>query len=128
MVAEVGAGLELDVGAAADEFGEGDAQVHPGQVVRAGHFADLVAFDPASVGATAAERVHDQPGGADRLIARSTGVEHMWVNGVLTRQAGEDVPGAAAGRVLRSGSAGHGGTTPLAPPANPAAPDSTRPT
>lgn len=81
-------------------------------LVRAGHFADLVAFDPASVGATAAERVHDQPGGADRLIARSTGVEHMWVNGVLTRQAGEDVPGAAAGRVLRSGSAGHGGTKP----------------
>jgi N-acyl-D-aspartate/D-glutamate deacylase len=70
-------------------------------LVREGHFADLVAFDPATVGATAAERVHDQPGGADRLIARSTGVEHMWVNGVLTRQAGEDVPGAAAGRVLR---------------------------
>jgi N-acyl-D-aspartate/D-glutamate deacylase len=70
-------------------------------LVREGHFADLVAFDPATVGATAAERVRDQPGGADRLIARSTGVEHMWVNGVLTRHAGEDVPGAAAGRVLR---------------------------
>ena len=26
---------------------------------------------------TPIERVHDQPGGADRLIARSTGVEHM---------------------------------------------------
>ena len=25
---------------------------------------------------------HDQPGGADRLVVRSTGVEHMWVNGV----------------------------------------------
>ncbi len=32
----------------------------------------------------------------------STGVEHMWVNGVATRHAGDDVPGAAAGRVLRS--------------------------
>lgn len=46
--------------------------------------------------------VGSSPGGADRLIARSTGVEHMWVNGVLTRQAGEGIPGVAAGRVLRS--------------------------
>jgi hypothetical protein len=52
--------------------------------------------------------VHDQPGGADRLIARSTGVEHMWVNGVIAREMGEDVPGAAAGRVLRSGPAAAG--------------------
>jgi hypothetical protein len=36
-----------------------------------------VAFDPAIVGTTPIERVHDQPGGADRLIVRSTGVEHM---------------------------------------------------
>jgi hypothetical protein len=46
--------------------------------------------------------VHDQPGGADRLIVRGTGVEHMWVNGVATRVAGADVAGAAAGRMLRS--------------------------
>jgi hypothetical protein len=45
--------------------------------------------------------VHDQPGGADRLIVRSTGVQHMWVNGVATRSAGEDIPEVAAGRVLR---------------------------
>jgi N-acyl-D-aspartate/D-glutamate deacylase len=71
-------------------------------LVREGYFADLVAFDPDSVGTTPIERVHDQPGGADRLVVRSTGVEHMWVNGVATRIAGEDVAGAAAGRVLRS--------------------------
>jgi hypothetical protein len=29
----------------------------------------------------------------------------MWVNGVIAREMGEDVPGAAAGRVLRSGPA-----------------------
>jgi len=29
-------------------------------------------------------------------------VEHMWVNGVATRTAGEDIPGVAAGRILRS--------------------------
>ena len=51
---------------------------------------------------TPVERVHDQPGGADRLVVRSTGVEHMWVNGVATRVAGEEVAGVGPGRVLRS--------------------------
>ncbi len=71
-------------------------------LVQAGFHADLVAFDPATVGCTPVERVHDQPGGADRLVVRSTGVEHTWVNGVATRAAGEDVPGVAPGRLLRS--------------------------
>ena len=57
-------------------------------------FADLVAFDPATVGCTPVERVHDQPGGADRLVVGSTGIEHVWVNGVPTRRAGEDFPAA----------------------------------
>lgn len=57
---------------------------------------------PATIGATGLERVYDQPGGADRLIARSTGVAHTWVNGVATRRDGCDIPGVAAGRVLRS--------------------------
>jgi N-acyl-D-aspartate/D-glutamate deacylase len=70
--------------------------------VREGNFADLVAFDPDTIGTTPIERVHDQPGGADRLIVRSKGVEHMWVNGVATRTAGEDVPSASAGRLLRA--------------------------
>jgi N-acyl-D-aspartate/D-glutamate deacylase len=70
--------------------------------VREGYFADLVAFDPSTVGAGVVERVYDQPGGADRLIARSRGVEHMWVNGVASRFNGVDVPGAAAGRLLRA--------------------------
>jgi N-acyl-D-aspartate/D-glutamate deacylase len=71
-------------------------------LVQEGFHADLVAFDPATVGCTPVERVHDQPGGADRLLVRSTGVEHTWVNGVAIRVAGEDVPGAAPGRLLRS--------------------------
>jgi N-acyl-D-aspartate/D-glutamate deacylase len=70
-------------------------------LVREGYFADLVAFDPATIGASALERVCDQPGGADRLVARSTGVRHMWVNGVASRRDGQDIPGAAAGRLLR---------------------------
>jgi N-acyl-D-amino-acid deacylase len=70
-------------------------------IVREGYYADLVAFDPTAIGASALERVYDQPGGADRLIARSTGVEHMWVNGVASRAGGADVPGVSAGQLLR---------------------------
>jgi len=83
---------------------------HPHQVfrlsgrglVQEGFYADLVAFDPDTVGTKTAERVYDQPGGADRLVARSTGVEHIWVNGVPTRVAGEDIPDMGSGRLLRS--------------------------
>jgi N-acyl-D-amino-acid deacylase len=71
-------------------------------LVREGFYADLVAFDPDAIGTTAIERVYDQPGGSDRLVVRSTGIEHMWVNGVPTRVAGQDVPGVASGRLLRS--------------------------
>lgn len=71
-------------------------------LVREGFHADLVAFDADAVGTTPVERVHDQPGGADRLVVRSTGVEHMWVNGVATRSGGEDVEGARPGRLIRA--------------------------
>jgi N-acyl-D-amino-acid deacylase len=70
-------------------------------IVRAGAFADLVAFDPATVGITPPERVWDQPGGADRLIVDSTGIERMWVNGVATRVGGEELAGVTPGRLLR---------------------------
>jgi len=70
-------------------------------LVREGYHADLVAFDPATVGACPLERVHDQPGGADRLIARSSGVTHIWVNGTAIRRDGADVAGVAAGRLVR---------------------------
>ena len=83
---------------------------HPHQVfrlpdrglVQEGFHADLVAFDAATVGCTPVERLHDLPGGADRLVVRSTGVEHVWVNGTATRTAGRDLPGAAPGQLLRS--------------------------
>jgi N-acyl-D-aspartate/D-glutamate deacylase len=71
-------------------------------LVQEGFHADLVAFDPDVVGCTAIERVDDQPGGADRLVVRSTGVQHVWVNGEPTRVDGEDVAGAFPGRLLRS--------------------------
>ncbi|MQY26183.1 N-acyl-D-amino-acid deacylase family protein [Nocardia aurantia] len=71
-------------------------------LIAEGYYADLVAFDPDTVGTTPIERVHDQPGAADRLIVRSTGVEHMWVNGVPTRESGADLADAAGGRLVRS--------------------------
>ena len=46
------------------------------------------------------ERVRDLPGGADRLIARSPGVEHVWVNGTAIRREGEDLD-ARPGALLR---------------------------
>jgi N-acyl-D-amino-acid deacylase len=71
-------------------------------LVKEGYFADLVAFDPATIGSRPVERVQDQPGGTDRLIARSTGVEHTWINGVAVRRDGQDVAAVAPGRMLRS--------------------------
>jgi N-acyl-D-aspartate/D-glutamate deacylase len=71
-------------------------------LVREGFYADLVAFDPDAIGTTPVERVYDQPGGADRLVVRSTGVERVWINGEAVRAAGEDIPDAASGRLLRS--------------------------
>jgi N-acyl-D-aspartate/D-glutamate deacylase len=83
---------------------------HPHQAIRVtdrglvkpGFFADLVAFDAERVGCTPVERVHDLPSGADRLVVRSTGVEHMWVNGVGTRSGGEEVLGVGPGQLIRS--------------------------
>jgi hypothetical protein len=54
------------------------------------------------VGCSPIERVNDQPGGADRLVVRSIGVEHVWVNGEATRLDGEQVEGVSPGRLLRS--------------------------
>jgi N-acyl-D-amino-acid deacylase len=71
--------------------------------LREGFHADLVAFDPDTVGITEAERIFDQPGGADRVIVRSTGIEHVWVNGVPIRSRGADSAAVGAGRLLTTG-------------------------
>ena len=47
-----------------------------------GAHADLLLFDPATVGVTAASRVADLPGGGLRTIRGSTGVHGVFVNGV----------------------------------------------
>ena len=82
---------------------------HPADVFRIkdrgrltpGSFADIVTFDPDTVGVTELERVWDLPAGADRLIARSTGLEGVWVNGQPIRSGGKDLDDARPGVVLR---------------------------
>ncbi|HVJ12314.1 MAG TPA: amidohydrolase family protein, partial [Burkholderiales bacterium] len=67
-----------------------------------GMAADLVLFDPATVGSDARpERLHDLPGGGKRMVKRSRGVEMTLVNGVVTWDKGA-LTGASAGQVLRS--------------------------
>jgi N-acyl-D-aspartate/D-glutamate deacylase len=67
-----------------------------------GNHADLVVFDPATVGAEHARLVEDLPGGSARLTAGSQGVVRVFVSGVATVADGR-ATGARPGRVLRSG-------------------------
>jgi N-acyl-D-aspartate/D-glutamate deacylase len=73
--------------------------------LRPGAFADLCAFDPDTVGVAGVDRVFDLPSGADRLLARSSGIEHVWVNGEAIRLDGKDVDGARPGSLIRGGTA-----------------------
>ena len=87
--------------ATADVFGIADR----GRLTR-GLAADIVVFDPDTVGAGKLERVHDFPGGADRLISRAEGIDAVIVNGVLLRRGGADMiddPARLPGKLLRSG-------------------------
>ncbi len=72
-------------------------------VIRPGAYADLVAFDPATVAATPNVRVRDLPGGADRLVSRGVGIDSVWINGVATIRDGEDIEVVGSGRLIRNG-------------------------
>jgi len=70
--------------------------------LKPGLAADVVVFDPASVGSAGRpERRYDLPGGAKRMVMRSKGIEYTVVNGALTWEKGA-LTGASAGEVLRS--------------------------
>ncbi len=62
--------------------------------------ADVVVFDPATVGAGKLERVHDLPAGEDRLISRPRGVKAVIVNGVPLPEPGTP-PKTPSGKLLR---------------------------
>ena len=61
-------------------------------LLRKGFAADLLLFDPATVGRGPKRRVHDLPGGAARLTTDAVGVHGVWVNG----QKVADADGLAA--------------------------------
>lgn len=67
-----------------------------------GYAADLLLFDPATVGRGPKRRVRDLPGGAARLTTPALGVHGVWVNGTRIVDAGGPLPlERLPGRVLR---------------------------
>jgi len=67
-----------------------------------GAWADLLLFDPATVGRGAKRRVNDLPTGAARLDTPAVGLHGVWVNGVRTADAGGVLRECGRpGRVLR---------------------------
>jgi N-acyl-D-amino-acid deacylase len=67
-----------------------------------GAWADLLLFDPATVGRGAKRRVNDLPTGATRLDTPAVGVHGVWVNGVRTvDERGVVKDCGKPGRVLR---------------------------
>jgi N-acyl-D-aspartate/D-glutamate deacylase len=73
-----------------------------------GRPADVVVFDPETVGAQKLRRVHDLPADADRLVADATGIDAVMCNGTVIRREGGDAvepDGVLPGRLLRQGSA-----------------------
>ncbi len=71
-------------------------------LLKAGWHADIVVFDPATIGAGEAYTRHDLPGGEMRLYADATGVSHVFVNGAQIIADGVHT-GALPGVVMKSG-------------------------
>lgn len=69
-------------------------------LIREGMAADLVVFDPETVGAEMPEVVDDLPAGARRLVQRSRGIAATVVNGEVLLRNGKHT-GALPGRLLR---------------------------
>ena len=72
-----------------------------------GRPADIVVFDPQTVGASPLRRVQDLPGDAERLVSDAVGIDTVIVNGVVLRKDNRDRVSDAdlPGRLLRGGSA-----------------------
>ena len=70
--------------------------------LQAGCAADLMLFDPATVGRGPKRRVFDLPAGAPRLVTPAVGVHGVWVNGERVVDDRGPIPSPPrAGRLLR---------------------------
>jgi N-acyl-D-aspartate/D-glutamate deacylase len=112
---DAGFGLHLlghwarDVGAMAMEEAVRRVTSHPAQVlglngrgvIREGCAADLLLFDPRTVGRGPKRRVRDLPAGGARLTTDAIGVHGVWVNGHrVADEAGLVADVSRAGRLL----------------------------
>jgi N-acyl-D-aspartate/D-glutamate deacylase len=66
-----------------------------------GAAADLMLFDPATVGRGPKRRASDLPSGASRLVTDAIGIEGVWINGTRVLGGGTDPRALRPGRVLR---------------------------
>lgn len=76
-------------------------RLHDRGLIREGMAADMVVFDPETIGPNMPEVVHDLPSGATRLKQTARGIKNTIVNGDVLLTNNEH-SGAAPGRLLRS--------------------------
>ena len=69
-------------------------------LIREGMAADLIVFDPATIGPAMPEVAHDLPAGARRLVQRARGISATVVNGEVILRDGKPT-GAWPGQLLR---------------------------
>jgi N-acyl-D-aspartate/D-glutamate deacylase len=70
--------------------------------IAAGYKADLVLFDPRTVGVSGLRKTQDLPGGGTRMVRDPLGVHGVWVNGVQVFDGRRYTAlGAGPGEVLR---------------------------
>ncbi|MCY3639915.1 MAG: amidohydrolase family protein, partial [Gammaproteobacteria bacterium] len=75
--------------------------LHDRGLIRTGMAADLVVFDPDTIGPRLPEVAHDLPAGAKRLKQTADGIRHTVVNGEVLLTDNEHT-GATPGRLLRA--------------------------